>query len=56
MFGITEQFPSWIGIVVIPIFAWEITLAIWLITKGFKSSAISAEPVQPAANDLLGAT
>lgn len=55
MFDITEQFPSWIGIVVIPIFAWEVTLAIWLITKGFKSLVSASESSQPATNDLLSA-
>jgi hypothetical protein len=33
---------SWAGILVIPIFAWEVTLAIWLIVKGFNPSAIAS--------------
>ena len=36
LFGIYGQFPSWAAIAVIPIFAWEVTLALWLIAKGFK--------------------
>lgn len=47
MFGLSEQMPLWMGIAVIPIFAWEVTLALWLITKGFRSSSLST--VQPSA-------
>jgi hypothetical protein len=39
MFGISEQVLSWAAIAVIPIFAWEVTLAIRLIGKGFNLSA-----------------
>jgi hypothetical protein len=42
MFGFSEQIGSWAGILVIPIFAWEVTLAIWLIVKGFNPSAIAS--------------
>ena len=44
MFGVFEQFPSWVGIAVVPIFAWEFSLALWLIVKGFKSSATASDP------------
>lgn len=42
LLGFAEQIPAWVGILVIPIFAWEISLAIYLIAKGFKPSAFSA--------------
>jgi len=52
MFGILEQLPEWTGITVIPIFAWEVTLALWLIFKGFRSFTSAVQPA-PAANDLF---
>lgn len=55
MFGITEQVPSWLGIVVIPIFAWEVSLALWLILKGFNQSATASELNKTAANLLMNA-
>jgi hypothetical protein len=56
MFGIFEQFPAWAAIAVVPVFAWEVTLAIWLIVKGFNSSSIASRSAQTAANELLGTT
>ena len=53
MFGIYEQFPSWSAIAVLPIFAWEVTLAIWLIAKGFKSSEPAPEAALTTVNDLM---
>ena len=45
MFGASEQILSWAAIGVIPIFAWEVTLAFRLIAKGFNpSAAIPSEP------------
>jgi len=55
MFGINEQMPTWTAIAVIPVFAWEVTLAVWLITRGFKSSGIASESTQTATNELLSA-
>ena len=42
MFGASEQFLSLAAIGVIPIFAWEVSLAIRLITRGFKSPAVAS--------------
>jgi hypothetical protein len=53
MFGIYDQLPGWAAVAVVPIFAWEITLAIRLITKGFNLSAIASEPAKTATNELL---
>lgn len=52
MFGILDFLPAWIGIAVIPIFAWEITLAIWLITKGFRSEGSAALMKRTAINEI----
>ncbi len=53
MFVPFEQIPSWVGIAVIPIFAWEVSLAIRLITKGFSTPASTSELAQVTANELL---
>jgi hypothetical protein len=42
MFDLYEQVSVWGSIVGIPVLAWEVTLAVWLIVKGFKSSPITA--------------
>ena len=55
MFGIYEQMPLWMGVTVIPIFAWEVTLALWLIIKGFRSTTPASEPARTSANELLSA-
>ncbi len=55
MFGISEQILVWAAIGVIPIFAWELTLAIRLITKGFNQSATASESATPATNEQLSA-
>lgn len=39
MFGVSDEILSWAAIGVIPIFSWELSLAIWLIVKGFKPTA-----------------
>jgi hypothetical protein len=44
MFGVSEQTLSWAALGVVPIFAWEVSLALRLIAKGFKAAAIAAEP------------
>jgi hypothetical protein len=36
LFGLYQQVSGWAAITAVPVFAWELTLAIWLITKGFK--------------------
>lgn len=55
MFGIYEQILMWMGIAVLPIFAWEVTLALWLIAKGFRSSAAPSEPTKATLSELLSA-
>jgi hypothetical protein len=55
MFGISAQIASWAVIGVIPIFAWEVSLAIRLITKGFKPSATASESARTGPKDLSSA-
>jgi len=40
MFGLYEQVSAWGSIAALPVFAWEVSLAGWLIVKGFKPSPI----------------
>jgi hypothetical protein len=42
MFGLTDGITPLAAILVLPIFAWEVTLAIRLIVKGFDSFALAA--------------
>lgn len=53
MFGFVEQNASLLLIAVVPIFAWEVSLALWLILKGFKQSATTSELDKSAANLLM---
>lgn len=39
LFGINEQYSAWSAIALLPIFAWEFSLGLWLVFKGFRSSA-----------------
>jgi len=41
MFGLYQQISVWGAIAAIPVFAWEMSLAVWLIVKGFKPSSIT---------------
>ena len=40
--GFNEQVSVWSGIVVIPIFVWELSLGLWLTFRGFSPSAAAA--------------
>jgi Domain of unknown function (DUF4386) len=42
MFGVWTQATVWHGIAAAPIFAWELSLGIYLMVKGFKPSPITA--------------
>ncbi|HEX2317962.1 MAG TPA: DUF4386 domain-containing protein [Streptosporangiaceae bacterium] len=48
LLGVTEQVSVWTGIATAPIFAWELSLGVWLVVKGFKPSPITAGMVTPA--------
>jgi hypothetical protein len=52
LFGLVGQYSMWPAIAAIPEFAWELTLAIWLIAKGFNPPALasgSAKAFNPSA-------
>lgn len=55
MFGFGPQISAWAGLAVIPVFAWELTLAIRLITKGFNPPAAAPTPAQPGTNEFVSA-
>lgn len=42
MFGVIDQISAWGAILALPIFANEMTLAVWLIMKGFNVSAVDS--------------
>lgn len=42
LFGLYEQVSTLGSIAAIPVFAWEMSLAVWLIAKGFKPSATTS--------------
>ncbi len=42
-FGYTEQVSAWWAIGTLPVAAWELSLAVWLVVKGFNPVAIAAE-------------
>lgn len=38
--GVNEQVSTWSVIALLPIFAWELSLGLWLVLKGFRSSPV----------------
>ncbi len=44
LFGLYKQVSVWGAITAVPVFAWELTLAFWLIAKGFKPSVSAMDP------------
>jgi hypothetical protein len=44
MFGGYAQMSAWAGLCALPTFAWELALALWLLAKGFRPSALAAAP------------
>lgn len=53
LFGVILQLSAWGAILALPVFAFEMTLAVWLITKGFNASPIPSTSVKTEANQLL---
>src|SRR5918997_1268690 len=43
LLGLNEQVSVWTVIATAPIFAWELSLGLWLIVKGFDPSVIASE-------------
>jgi hypothetical protein len=48
LFGLFAQISAWAAVTAVPVFAWEICLALYLIVKGFRPSAVATAPVQSA--------
>jgi hypothetical protein len=42
LFGLFPQISAWAAVTAVPVFAWEICLAVYLIVKGFRPSARAA--------------
>ncbi|WP_157746329.1 hypothetical protein [Micromonospora inositola] len=51
MFGVHEQISAWAAIVAVPVFAWEICLALYLILKTFRPSAAARLAPVPVVAD-----
>lgn len=45
MFGLYDQISAWGSIAALPVFAWEVSLAAYLILKGFKPSPVTAPDI-----------
>jgi hypothetical protein len=53
MFGVSQQIAAWAGILVLPIFTWEVSLALWMIIKGFKPEAFDPKRPMAETRELL---
>ena len=42
LFGVVEQYSVVPALAALPIFAWELSLGLWLTFKGFKPAAVAA--------------
>ena len=55
LFGSIEQLSTWTAIATLPVAAWELSLGVWLVVKGFKpapiTAAMAADTPQPAYQD-----
>ena len=51
MLGLYGQFSALGLVVALPVFAWELSLAMWLIAKGFRPVSILTTPAAPIAAD-----
>ncbi|TFC92168.1 DUF4386 domain-containing protein [Cryobacterium sp. TMT3-29-2] len=49
MLGLYGQFSTLGLLVALPVFAWELSLAAWLIAKGFRPASILAPPTAPVS-------
>jgi hypothetical protein len=49
MYGVYGQVDTVGLIAALPVFAWEVSLALWLIFKGFKTPTLASDSMQPAA-------
>jgi Domain of unknown function (DUF4386) len=45
LLGLTEQLSVWSAIATLPVAAWELSVGVWMVVKGFKPSPITATTV-----------
>jgi hypothetical protein len=50
LIGINEQISVWSGIALLPIFAWEFSLGLWLVFKGFRPAPLLAPESRAQTN------
>lgn len=43
IFGVTDSLSAWSAILTVPVAAWELSLGLWLLIKGFRPCQITAE-------------
>jgi len=43
LFGGIGQYSSWAALAALPVAAWEFSLGVWLVVKGFRPSRITTE-------------
>jgi hypothetical protein len=55
MFGLYEQVSVWAAVAALPVFAWEVCLAVYLIARGFRSPAVAALDAARAPGDRVPA-
>lgn len=55
-FGLWDHFSVWGGVVTVPVFAWELSLAFWLLFKGFDESVLdSSDEARQTAREMIPA-
>ncbi len=52
IFGVISQISAWGTLLALPVATYEMTLAVWLIVKGFNPSAITSESVKLNRTDI----
>jgi len=44
-FGLNDQLSTWSLLATLPVAAWELSLGVWMVVKGFRSSPVNADTV-----------
>lgn len=52
IFGVIDQVSAWGAVLSLPVAAYEITLAVYLIVKGFRSAALTSKTAIPDTGEL----
>jgi hypothetical protein len=56
IFNLYDQLPTWVAVAVIPIFAWEVSLALYLIIRGFRLSAARSAAASAVPSEAFSMT